>query len=176
MAQNYKVEHFWNLLCVNFQKMVLEVKKINSPGPLTLKQCLLPFREVPPPISGGASSHFGRCLLPFREVWKVDFLQVFLLDFSQGISLGLLCHIFVMYCGKNDQEPQLLQLFLIMKFNRVSSQKYSGSLPQFWTFSEIHFRQSVRGEVFFHRSIQALKPPLHHLPACWHKWKVRKCV
>ena len=33
MVENLKMAYFWNLLCVNFQKMVSEVKKINSPGP-----------------------------------------------------------------------------------------------------------------------------------------------
>ena len=33
LVENLKMAHFWNLPCVNFQKMVSEVKKINSPGP-----------------------------------------------------------------------------------------------------------------------------------------------
>ena len=33
MAENVKIGHFWNPLCVNFQKMVLEVKKIILQAP-----------------------------------------------------------------------------------------------------------------------------------------------
>ena len=31
--ENVKIGHFWNAPCVNFQKMVSEVKKNYSPGP-----------------------------------------------------------------------------------------------------------------------------------------------
>ena len=77
---------------------------------------------MPPPISGGASSHFGRCLLPFREVWKVDFLQVFLLDFSQGISLGLICHIFVCWASLLDPTRAKIESLLPKNgiFRRIS--------------------------------------------------------
>ena len=33
MIENLKMAHFWNPPCVNFQKMVSEVKKNYSPGP-----------------------------------------------------------------------------------------------------------------------------------------------
>ena len=58
MAQDWKIGHFRNPLCVNFQKMVSEVKKNYSPGPLTLKQCSLQSGEVLPPIWGGLKSRF----------------------------------------------------------------------------------------------------------------------
>ena len=38
--------HFWNLSCVNYQKMVSDVKKNYSPGPETFKQCSLQSGEV----------------------------------------------------------------------------------------------------------------------------------
>ena len=46
MAENVKIGHFWNPLCVNFQKMVSDVKKNYSPGPQILKQCSLQSGEV----------------------------------------------------------------------------------------------------------------------------------
>ena len=73
MAQDWKIGHFWNPLCVNFQKMVSEVKKI-------ILQAPRPWNSTP--------SNLGRFALQFGEVWKVDFSLVFLSDLSHCISLG----------------------------------------------------------------------------------------
>ena len=56
--ENVKIGHFWNPPCVNFQKMVSDVKKNYSPGPYTLKQHSLQSGEVCPPVWGGLKSRF----------------------------------------------------------------------------------------------------------------------
>ena len=84
MVENLKMAYFWNLLCVNFQKMVSEVKELILQGPR-------PWNSTP--------SNLGRFALQFGEVWKVDFSLVFLSDLSHCISLGLLYQILVCWAS-----------------------------------------------------------------------------
>ena len=66
MAENVKIGHFWNPLCVNFQKMVSDVKKKLFSRPLDLETVL-------PPIWGGFET------------------PVFVTFVSLGFVLGRIC-------------------------------------------------------------------------------------